>query len=634
MLPRRQVLAVALSLVVVGSLIPGGAVALGDATDTPHGPAHIGLSEPRNADSTIDPGGESTDRTPSQELAKEFSARPTPASLQTDDISGSLSQTAYAITRGDSVEITFSHSGPATLTVGGEDTGYKLEVNVSGSGSSTVTIHTYNSTSGNPNDYVDGGTPTLVYPTGGLEKSLVPSVYLLNLTVQGQTEDLGRLVIQERPRATMQSHVAPGSLDTNEASFSDVKGEATPGSTIAKGDYAIIEVNATGLGAAIDPDDLDGDGGANGIEVYVEDLESPPNSDGDSFMASGKGTVTSFWDADSDTLLLAWDTRNVDLIGGSRTYNVTFRIVAENNNLLLEDSLEANTTVTVVKQRLNMDVDDGQLTVYPWESDVVTVAGSTTLAPGTTFEVRARAFEPRPFLKKVETTVTENRTFSADLDFAGEARGIEFPVWVHGHRDLGEYSIHLRETNATFDFANQTAPNGSTAWVHNVSLSVGGHLVLEDLNGTVRGVAGPIGESPVAAQNVTLDPPLNRSAYLTATAYMDWNQNGSFEPETDRIYATNGTNATQRSVVFVPETGEPRAPSAVNNSTTGNTTTVNTTTGNTTTMMNASTATTLSVQAQDPLTPGESAGNASLSLALPVASLLAAALLLRRRRQP
>lgn len=611
-------------------------MALGDTTGLPAQPFQAGLTEEGNADSTIESAGESADRGLHQELgAGRVPARLASASLQTDDISGSLTQTAYAVTRGDSVEITFSHSGPATLTIGGEDTGYKLAVNVSGSGTSTVTIHTYNSTSGNPDDYVEGGTPTLVYPTGGLEKSLVPSVYLLNLTVQGQTEDLGRLVIQERPRATMQPLVAPASLDVNEGSFSDVQGASTPGSTVAKGDYAVIEVNATGLGAAIDKDDLDGSSTANGIEVYVEDLESPPNSDGDSFMASAKGTVTPFWDEDSDTLLLAWDTRDVDLIGGSRTYNVTFRIVAENNNLLLEDSLEANTTVTVVKQRLNMAVDEGQLTVYPWESDVVTVAGSTTFAPGTTFEVRARAFEPRPFLKKVETTVSDNRTFSAELDFEGEARGIEFPVWVHGHRDLGEYSIHLRDSNATFDFANQTAPNGSTAWVHNVSLSVGGHLVIEDLNGTVRGVAGPIGESPVKAQNVTLDPSLNRSAYLTATAYMDWNQNGSFEAETDRVYATNGTNATQRAVVFVPETGEPRSPSSINNSTpTGNTTTVNTTTGNTTTMMNTSTATTLSVQAQDPLTPGESAGNASLSLALPVVSLLAAALLLRRRRQP
>jgi len=66
--------------------------------------------------------------------------------------SGSLSQSEYHVIRGESVSIGFSHTDAATLVVGGSGVGYQLNVSVGGSGSSTVTIHTYNSTSRNPAD--------------------------------------------------------------------------------------------------------------------------------------------------------------------------------------------------------------------------------------------------------------------------------------------------------------------------------------------------------------------------------------------------------------------------------------------------------------------------------------------------
>lgn len=561
--------------------------------------------------------------------------------LLAQETSGSLSQSTYRVVRGEDVEITVSHSGPATLYVGDESAGYKLQVDVSGSGSSTVTIDTYASTSSNPDSYVEGGDATLLYPEDGLEQSLVPTGYTLNLTVDGVPQDLGLLVIEERPPATMAATIAPGDLDLSEMDHGDLRSSLTERTTVAKGDYAVMEINATGLTNAIDPEYLSGGSGAEGIEIYFEDLEPQPNTAPQSPKMTD-AEVETFWDEESASLLVVWDTSEVSLYGGTHAYNVSLSIDAENNELITEDTLESSVEVTVVRPRIDLETADGQLEVYPWEPDVVGLRGTTNFAPGSTFQFRAQAFEPRPFLKKSDTTVGDGGNISAEMDFSTEARGIQFPLWVLDHREVNGWEVSLRASNATFAFENQTAEEGTIARFQNVSLSVGGFLVIERPDGAQLGVSKPIGEHTDSQVNVRIDPALNRSAYVTARAVMDWNQNGSYEPGVDRPYSRmvpnstdeNATmveqNVTKTAVVFVPETGEPEPPRAETNtsdqSTNDSTTTTVTAVGNTT-----STVTTLSVQAQEPLTPGTTSSNAPLPLGLPVIALLAVAVLLRRR---
>lgn len=613
----RLLLTGLLAVAVVTSLVPGAVMATEGPTAGPGQHQNSGI-----AGTGVDAG---------------FGPAKGQTRLAAQDTSGSFSASTYRVTRGDAVEITFSHSDDATLYVGDEEAGYRLRVNVSGSGTSTVTIHTYDSTSSNPNDYVDGGDATLLYPDGGLSESLAATNYNLNLTVAGVPQDLGMLVIEEREPASLGAHIAPRELDRIEASHGDVAEAMSPGNTVARGDYAIIEVNASSLGDAIDSNNLAGGSTAAGIHLRFDDQEPEPNEEGDSFsVRSGSDGVRTYWDEDDTNLLVVWDTADVSLQGGSHTYNVTLGIEAEHNNLIEADTHEDNLTVTVVRPEVDLETDSGELTVYPWEEDVISLRGTTNYAPGTIFEFRARAFEPRPFLKKSTATVTENGTYETEMDFAGEARGISVPLWIHTMRDLGEWEVRLRAPNATFDIHNQTVETGETVKVENVSLGVGGFLVVSDLNGTVRGVSAPIGEGPVRTRNISLSPPLDRSTYLEVTAVMDMNENGTFDPNLDRPYPKNWTtaaidnrtgDATQRAVVFVPETGDPRQPDAVNNTTQTRT---NTTT--TTTVTGTPTVTTLAVEAEEPLTPGTTSGDADLSLALPVVAILALALLARRRQ--
>ncbi len=611
----RSAVAGLLAAVVVVSLVPGGAIGQAAEASSPEVPDPVAETPP------VAEGA--------------FAAQET---------SGSFSASTYRVTRGSAVEITFSHSDDATLYVGDEDAGYRLRVNVSGSGTSTVTIHTYDSTSRDPNEYVDGGDASLLYPETGLSASLAPTEYNLNLTVDGVPQDLGMLVIEARQEASLNAHIAPRSLDRIQADHGDVMGAATPENRVARGDYAVIEINASGLGEAINPNNLRGTDAANGFHLRFEDQRPEPNKDGDSFsVASASNGVLTYWNQERENLLVVWDTSEVSLQGGSHTYNVTLSIEADYNHLLEEDSLEDNLTVTVVRPAVDLETDLGQLDVYPWEDDVIALRGSTNYAPGTEFEFRARAFEPRPFLQKAPATVSQNGTFGTQMDFSGEARGISFPLWIQNRRDLGEWEVSLRAANATFDFHNQTAEDGRRARVENVSLGVGGFLVVDDMNGTRLGVSALMGEERIGMRNLTLSPPLDRSAYLRVTAVMDVNENGTYDPGVDRPYPENdsngsvrgaGANASRVAVVFVPETGEPRPPDAATNRTNttpemnGTTTATNTTTNRSTT----ATVTTLSVATQDPLTPGTTSGNAGLSIALPVVALLAVALLARRRR--
>lgn len=539
--------------------------------------------------------------------------------------SGSFEQSQIVATRGEKVEITFSHSGPASLYIGGRDTGYRVRVNVSGSGTSTVTIDTYHSASADPNEYIDGGTATKLYPEGKLSEALVAASYKLDLVVEGYTEDIGVLTLENRPAAKLTARVMPKEIDVGEASQSSISSSATNRTTVAMGDYVVMKFDVPGLQEAINTKDLDGDSSANGIEIFFRDLNPPPNRPTNSFHAHESDKVTPFWDKEEAELLLVWNTEDIEVDDGPRPYNITIELVGERNQLVTEDSLQDYQEITVAEPRISIRNKE-VLTNYPWEERTLQLNGSTNLAPKSTLKFQSEISDPRPKLVEGTATVDQDGNFSAQLNYDNVSRGQTVDLRVLGYSNYANWRVTLRDMEARFKISNQTSENGNTVTVTNVSLSVGGFLVIAT-DSKRRGISGPIGEELIETANISLDPSLNRSTWVTATAYMDANRNGSFDPEVDQPYRMNDSNVSKEAVLFVPESESPS--SNTSTSDTGNQTTTTEVTN--TSHQIESTQTTLSVKNEEPLTPNTTRGEAVLTF-LPVVGALLFVTLLQYRR--
>lgn len=531
--------------------------------------------------------------------------------------SASFSQSTYTVTRGQDVDIGFSHSDAATLTVGGSDVGYELAVDVGGSGSSTVTIDTYDSTSGDPTTYVSGGSPTLRNPaSGSLARSLAPGEYPLELVVDNVTRDVALLVIEPRPPVDLTAMVAPGGTNLGDTDQAALVADSTPRNRIARGDLAVFRMNVTGLDRAVDPAHLAGGAPADGIRVHFEDRSPQPNGPAHSFDATDSSAVTTYWDEERSQLLVVWRTDDVAIQGTSHRYTVSVSIDHRYNDLLRENSSEASTTVAIVDPTIDLSLPD-DVVVDPWDSPAVAVDGTTNLAPNTDLEIRARGATPRPFLKTATGTVTTDGSFSTTVDLSGVAPGPTFPLFVLGYMDRTLHHVTIHGDGASFDFPNQTTENGSTVVFRNVSLDAGGYVVVgrwSNDSSNVTGVSTVLAPGTHENVTVTLDSPLNESAWVTARAYMDWDENGTFDGSLDHAYTVNQTPVQRRAVVWV-------GPDARND-------TPPTTT--TTTAEPTPTTTTISVQTDPPLTPDQTNGSVPLPLWVPVVALLMGAWLARR----
>ncbi|MFB6071049.1 MAG: BGTF surface domain-containing protein [Halanaeroarchaeum sp.] len=530
--------------------------------------------------------------------------------------SASFTQSTYTITRGESVDITFSHSAAARLEVGGDDLGYELHVAVGGSGSSTVTLHTYGSTSPNPGEYVEGGTPTLVEPaSGGLQRSLAPGEYPLRVVIDNVTRAVATLVIEPRSPATVTAMVAPGDLDAGDRDVGAIYNLATPRKTVARGDLAVFAIDVTGLTRGIGPDHLAGGPQADGVVVHFEDLSPLPNRPKHSFDATSSSAVDAFLDEKEQRLLVTWDTSGVAYRSDGHRYEVSVSLQAEYNPLVRENVTESNVTVTVVKPSVDLALPD-RVVIAPWEDRTLGINGTTNLAPNSIVDVRVRGSEPRPFLRYVQPTVTANGTFEASLDLSGLPGGHTYPLYVLGYEPETTRDVVLLGDDASFAFPNQTAENGSAVTLRNVTLGAGGYLVVgrwSNDSSTVVGVSDRLVPGGQGNVTVPLDPALNESAYLTARAYVDRNGNGTFDPANDTVYTTNGSAVNRTAVVWLG--------SARSNATTPPTTHTN--------EMGA--PTTIPVSESPPLTPVKTTTETPVPLWIPVLAMIVAALLGRRR---
>ena len=451
--------------------------------------------------------------------------------------SASFADDSLTVTRGGVLEVTVTHSETAHVHLGGERSGYLLEVTLEGSGTDTIEIDTYRSASNDPSQYVTGGEA--VVHSDDLRESLVATKYLMNVTVGGVERDLGHFVVEKRGPASATAHVAPGAVDPSEVGLDGLVDTMTPRTTVAHGDYAVVRFDAPGLSSAFNESDLTGGAAAEGVAVRFTRTNAGPNVER-SFLATPENGVTVVTNlGEDDEILLVWNTGHLPPDEDPRRYAVAMELDATHNDLVSEDVTLTRTDLTVVPPTLSMSADPG-FTVPPWNESTLAVAGTTNLAPGTRLELRARSEAPDTFLQPHATTVGEDGTFGATFDFADVSRGMAFPLWVLGHREQTEHTVTLWEEAANVTFRDQTT-RGTSVTVELVTLSAGGFVVVQDDRIGLRGTSSYLPPGTHRDVRVSLVPTLGTNATVYAVPYADVDGSATFDSAADRAYAPNET---------------------------------------------------------------------------------------------
>jgi hypothetical protein len=471
----------------------------------------------------------------------------------TSSASAAFAEDELRVERGDLLTITVVHSETAHLHLGGEGSGYHLEVTLSGSGRDVVTVDTYNST-GQPDTYVTGGNATL--HSLPLARPLAPTRYVMNVTIGGVEQDLGTVLIEDRSETTIRPYVRPpADLETVES----VDREAlTQQHRAVRGELVVLEVNESGLEQALNPADLSGGAAAEGIRASFVEADPGLNQDPHRFTPGENVSVVT--DLENDRLWLVWDTSGLAFEERTK-YDVNLTLNPRHNDLVETETTLASTTVTITEPDLSLAASSGW-TVYPWEPRELTVTGETNLVSGTAVEVRGRATDPQAFLKSKTATVSENGTFRATFDLADVPKNSSFPVWVLNHREETESRVVLTDENASVSFRDQAGVDRVT--VQSASLGLGGFVRIVDSSGQTRGVSDYLEPGTHEGVRIRLDPALSRTAELTAVAVMDRDDDRSFSRTADAPYTPNGTGSRIADVatVAVQQTVTTRSPAS------------------------------------------------------------------------
>ncbi|RDI71176.1 DUF7282 domain-containing protein [Halopelagius longus] len=549
------------------------------------------------------------------------------------DASGSFPDGNVTVTRGDRVTFSVSHSAPANVTIGGPDYGYHLRVRLGGSGTDEITIDTYATTSGDPDTYVTGGDATLVEPANGLDEPLEPGNYLMRVNVDGVERDIATLTVEPRTGMSAQTLVAPGEFDTTSVDTSE-EGNANVGpltdiasarETVAKGDYVVVKIEESGLETALNASDLSGGEAANGVKLNFTQTAPGPNRDPTSYLAHGTGggakeaNVTVYPAFESDQVYVLWDTSNVSLSRQSERNRYEARLtLTKRNTLVEEETVVATTPVQLVRPTMSLAPETDHVHL-PWENGSYAVSGRTNLAPGTTLEVRMRSPDPNAFLQIQPATVDENGRFGAAFNLGDVSRGANATMWVRDHylQTMQEVAIVAPDPSVTIH--DQSPGDDPELTVARVEVPDGGFVKLVDEDGAAVGRSNYL--EPGRHENVSasLSMPLYDSQTIRAELVADRNGDGAYDAENDTAYRRNDSVVNDTAYVEFPA-----AP----------TETATPTPEPTATPTPEPTTTQYPILTQTPLDPSE-ASKSSIPLPIPVTltALLAAALLLARRRE-
>ncbi|MFC6826213.1 BGTF surface domain-containing protein [Halopelagius fulvigenes] len=369
----------------------------------------------------------------------------------------SFTQKIVTEQRGDVANITvqLENTDTATVQIGSPDVGYRLNATVSDGDDDdnqvTLQFNTYAASAGGDvvtvvgdEDSLDNVDPdeqntvNALLDAGEYDLSVDPG----NEYNDAESTDLGTLVLEERSTDSINTWTAPSGLSANDLDKSGLyeaaaNNNVTLDSKIANGDYAIHQINASGLEGYLA--NQGNDETAAFVALLESDLASlkvnqtEANVNRQPWTVNYSDDVTVVSDAENDTYFVMFDTSDVIREESGKSLQngdgltATFKLNKSADNALVSNNESVSVDYEIVEGTVSVDEP-----VNVSNAASQTVEGETTLAPGTQLSLRVRSSgDTQPsFLKTSSVYVTENNTFSATFDFSGQNTGDTFDFIV------------------------------------------------------------------------------------------------------------------------------------------------------------------------------------------------------------
>jgi hypothetical protein len=404
-----------------------------DRTDGPEAGSQTGEPEVTSA------GTSAVRRISPSDLRKGVAERAEPSA-------GFASNTVSTV-RGDlvAIEIKMSNTKVATVQVGSHPDGYLANVTVrdNDGGGVTLVLNTYLAGQGDV-AYTAVGSDQIVGPVeigNGVPGVLGQGMYNMSVnagtTPRAYPDELG--VMEIRPRAThnLSTWTAPAGADLSEVDDIDAalsSGKLTRDQTIATSDKLVLRINSSGLEGLLRSQDaaeyvgntptkrfldaLDDNDGSSPFSLTMVQREAEANRDPLKLHPQLRPRNTRVvLDSNRGLMYVAVNLSDMAELSTKSVYDVEFTIE--------RDETEAFFTQSDEVVRTNVSLTEPDIVIHTSEVATETnqqIRGTTTLAPGTTLQLRliSRSAVPR-FVKRKQVTVDQNNSFVGMFDFSPQA---------------------------------------------------------------------------------------------------------------------------------------------------------------------------------------------------------------------
>jgi len=409
-------------------------------------------------------------------------------------------------------------------------------------------------------------------PSEPLSEPAEPGFYPLNVTVDGNETDFGRLFVTEPALGDVRHLPAPAEGFDDDVELSTVRDHArsTDGGSyesVATGDVLVTEIQdssafgvlESGLGPTTEETLL----AVNGSALAYSLTQVDPASNREAARLNLTRTVENdgvrvFVDrANGTAYLLTWPDRMVFESGdepegasAGERYRVRFGLL-EDGGPVPDDRIAAS-EIDIASRTVSLDTRNGVLEARP-EADY-SITGATTLAPGSEIWVRAYSRGERPFMEEATVEVRPDRTFDAPIDFSSVPVNTNFTARAIGFEESEVEGLVGAPLRASISLGGVSVTDGRVE-VDSVDLSHGGFVVIHrnTTDGEVLGVSDhiPAGD----ANNVKIDfGAVDWPARLVAVPYYDRDGDRQADfPDGDTVYRENGDPVSDRSGVIDPQ---------------------------------------------------------------------------------
>ncbi|WP_159076979.1 DUF7282 domain-containing protein [Halococcoides cellulosivorans] len=380
--------------------------------------------------------------------------------------------------------------------------------------------------------------------------------------------DTARTVMRvyERSTGNMSMWTAPADAEITE--LEDVTDAVSDDSLtqsqyIAEGDYAVAELEATGIFGA-----LEAQPGSNNVEKLVSldenvsslnfTVEVPGGNayeeDSSVDLSANAGAMTVITNQEDGQLFVLMDTDNFDGVADGDQRLPTFTVNAGDTGTTLATSDEDDATVDKVFEMESVDVEFDQNDVSPETNQ--TISGETNLAPGTeltlSIESDLESDSASAFLTEFTATVAADGTWSGQADFSEGNDGQGYTVSVSEPAGIdADYDATIGKPTASLSIGDATT---STVTVDSVSLSEGGFVVVH--SGSATGSFAGVSEylEPGESTDVEIGVSgVSDGDEVYAVAHLDANGNEQYDGDASYKNADGSAVSASASVSAAEE---------------------------------------------------------------------------------